>query len=111
MAGKSASGKTTKERILDAAFSFCNEPRFRSFSMADLAAKVGISKAAIYRHYKDKDAVIAAMYERFVETLAECLRALEAQDDEPGISEQTFVGLVQFFAEHSCYINYMLVNL
>ncbi|MDE7228763.1 MAG: TetR/AcrR family transcriptional regulator [Treponemataceae bacterium] len=111
MAGKSASGKTTKERILDAAFSFCNEPRFRSFSMADLAARVGISKAAIYRHYKDKDAVIAAMYERFVETLAECLRSLEAQDDEPGISEQTFVGLVQFFAEHSCYINYMLVNL
>lgn len=111
MAGKSASGKTTKELILDAAFSFCNEPRFRSFSMADLAAKVGISKAAIYRHYKDKDAVIAAMYERFVEMLAGCLRSLETQDDEPGISERAFVGLVQFFVEHSYYINYMLGNL
>lgn len=99
---------------MDAAFSFCNEPRFRSFSMADLAAKVGISKAAIYRHYEDKDAVIAAMYERFVEMLAACLRSLDTQGVQDGardISEQSFVALVQFFAEHSYYINYMLGKL
>ena len=107
---KVASSRTTKELILDAAFSFCNEPRFRSFSMADLAAKVGISKPAIYRHYRDKDAVIAAMYERFVESLADCLRAVDGQAEE-NASERVLVGLVQFFAERPQYVNYLLTNL
>lgn len=114
MAGKNHSEKTTKELILDAAFSFCNEPRFKSFSMNDLAAKVGISKPAIYRHYKDKDAVIAAMYERFFASLADCLRTVEAQTKADGakiVSEKAFADLVSFFTEHPYYINYMLANM
>ena len=33
--------------------------------MSQLAAKVGISKTAIYRHFKNKDAVVENMKEQF----------------------------------------------
>lgn len=97
---------------MDAAFSFYNEPHFKSFSMNDLAVKVGISKPAIYRHYKDKDAVIAAMYEQFVDMLATCLlKVQEEADQNKTVSVPTFASLIQFFAEHPYYINYMMGNM
>ena len=71
------SKKTTKDLILDAAFSFTREPRFTTFSMSELAERVGISKAAIYRHYESKEAVFDAMNERFFNTFAELLLRLQ----------------------------------
>ena len=50
--------KPTKELILDAAFSFLEQPRYTSFSMNELAEKVGITKPAIYRHFKNKEVLL-----------------------------------------------------
>lgn len=108
MAGRNHSEKTTKELILDAAFSFCKEPRFSVFSMSELAAKVGISKPAIYRHFKDKDAVLAAMRERFIEALANCLRDVQDVCNMKRIPVDAVANVVQFFTENSYYVNYMM---
>ena len=53
--------KSTKQLILEAAFSFYRRPWDQEFSMSQLAAKVGISKTAIYRHFKNREAVLEAM--------------------------------------------------
>ncbi len=111
MAGKNHSEKTTKELILDAAFSFCNEPRFSVFSMSELAAKVGISKPAIYRHFKDKDAVLAAMYEKFVDALASCLQEVHEVIALDTIPVDAVANVVQFFTENPHYVNYMMSSL
>lgn len=66
----SFTGKTTKELILEAAFSFYEKPLYKDFSMSQLAAKVGITKPAIYRHFKNKDAVAAEMKNHFFDLLA-----------------------------------------
>ena len=114
MAGRNHSEKTTKELILDAAFSFCNEPRLTVFSMSELAAKVGISKPAIYRHFADKDAVLAAMYERFISTLANYLLKVQVavKDKESAhtapLPVEAIAEIIQFFADHPFYVNYML---
>jgi AcrR family transcriptional regulator len=107
------SEKTTKELILDAAFSFCNEPRLHSFSMSELASKVGISKPAIYRHFKDKGAVLSAMYERFISTLAGyLLKMQEIASARDRITREFLLGpiaeIIQFFSDNSSYINYMM---
>jgi len=111
MAGRNNSEKTTKELILDAAFSFCKEPRFSVFSMSELAAKVGISKPAIYRHFKDKDAVLAAMRERFIEALANCLRDVQDVCNMKRIPVDAVANVVQFFTENPHYVNYMMGSL
>lgn len=110
MATATESKRSTKELILDAAFSFCNEPRYKLFSLNELAAKVGITKPAIYRHFKDKDAVYAAMRERFATLLAECLRKVQAADGGV-LSIESVVEIICFFSEHPGYINYLLENL
>ena len=96
---------------MDAAFSFCNEPRFSVFSMSELAAKVGISKPAIYRHFKDKDAVLAAMYEKFVDALASCLQEVHEVIALDRIPVDAVANVVQFFTENPHYVNYMMGSL
>ncbi|MBQ6780298.1 MAG: TetR/AcrR family transcriptional regulator [Treponema sp.] len=105
------SEKTARELILDAAFSFYNEPRLSVFSMNELAAKIGISKPAIYRHFKDKDAVLAAMHEQFVSSLSECLLRVQQEEDGGAVPIASVADVVQFFVEHPYYVNYMIGNL
>ncbi|MCR5724111.1 MAG: TetR/AcrR family transcriptional regulator [Treponema sp.] len=103
--------KSTKDLILDAAFSFCNEPRYNSFSLSELAAKVGITKTAIYRHFKDKDDVHIAMYERFCDELASCLRAVRNECKNNTLPVESVTNLITFFCEHIYYVNYMFGSL
>lgn len=110
MAAIENSKKTTKDLILDAAFSFTKEPRFTAFSMSELAERVGISKAAIYRHYESKEAVFDAMNERFFNTFAELLLRLQKScytnpDIMPLIP---FEDIIAFFADNVDYINFFI---
>ncbi|MBQ9205248.1 MAG: TetR/AcrR family transcriptional regulator [Treponema sp.] len=95
--------KSTKELILDAAFSFYEEPVFKDFSMRELAAKVGVSKPAIYRHFDGKEAVIAAMENRVFDTMADYLAKMGG---DVQASKLPLASLIDFFIENPCYINY-----
>ena len=99
------STKSTKELILDAAFSFYEEPVFKDFSMRELAAKVGVSKPAIYRHFDGKEAVIAAMENRVFDTMASYLQNISKDVQS---SKLPLASLIDYFIEHPCYINYFL---
>ena len=72
--------KTTsrKEQILQAAFelSRCNY----SWSLSGLAAHIGVSKTALYRHFKNKDELLAAMDAIIVERL---VSSIEEAEPEP----------------------------
>ena len=106
---RSENPKPTKELILDAAFSFLVEPRFSTFSMNELAAKVGISKPAIYRHFKNKEAVLAAMEMRVIDGMEEYLCRLNpdsAQDVQVPLA-----GLIDYFIKNPAYINYIIAQM
>src|SRR5574344_344620 len=66
---ESADEKSTRELILDAAFSFYKEPRYTDFSLSEVAAKVGISKTAIFRHVANKEKLLDAMRERLIDMI------------------------------------------
>ncbi len=68
----------TRERILEAAFSFYRDYVFENVSLSKIASRVGISKAAIFKHFKTKDALIAAMDERAFSHLASVLQETQA---------------------------------
>lgn len=101
--------KSTKEIILDTAFSFLEQPRFSSFSMNELAAKVGISKPAIYRHFKNKDDLLDAMENKLVGNMADLLKDIASKDFET--TKKSLAGLIRYFIENPSHINYFIAQM
>lgn len=76
--------------------------------MSQLATKVGISKTAIYRHFKNKDAVVESMKEQFVDILYAQFSTIQNKNlDSKNLNEQ-IIKIISFFTENSQYINYFI---
>ena len=54
----------TKEKILQTALRLFAEHGFEGVSMRDIASEIGITKAALYRHYESKRAIFDAIVKR-----------------------------------------------
>ena len=65
----------TKERILLAALDLFAREGFEAVSVSDIAARLGVTKGALYRHYKSKrdifDSILARMEQRDAELARE----------------------------------------
>jgi AcrR family transcriptional regulator len=69
-----------RDRILDAAEALYLRKSFGETSMNDIVSESGLSKGAIYNHFKSKEELIVAIYERFMErTLKQLKTMLEAE--------------------------------
>jgi AcrR family transcriptional regulator len=62
-----------RERILASATSLFEENGFHGAGIDDIAAAAGVTGPAIYRHFKNKDAVLVALFDRLSERLAAIL--------------------------------------
>ena len=68
------------ERILAEGRELLRQEGLNGFSMRGLANRVGVSATALYRHYRDKDALLSAMLEEGFSTFASYLmRALDGK--------------------------------
>jgi AcrR family transcriptional regulator len=73
-----------REALIDAALDLISEKGPGGFTFADAARGAGVSPAAPYRHFRDRDALMADVSKRGFELLAEDLtRASEAGDTNP----------------------------
>ena len=55
---------TTKEKILDAALVSFAENGYKGTNLRDLAAGMGLSKSALYRHYESKEDIWNALLDK-----------------------------------------------
>ncbi len=55
---------TTKEKILDAALVSFAENGYKGTNLRDLAAGMGLSKSALYKHYAGKEDIWNALFDR-----------------------------------------------
>lgn len=60
-----------KARIMEAVADLIVHHGYRGVSMADIGERVGISAAAIYRHFHNKDALLVAVFDRSIDQLLE----------------------------------------
>ncbi|MDR2494557.1 MAG: TetR/AcrR family transcriptional regulator [Spirochaetaceae bacterium] len=60
----------TKQEIITAAFSVWGRDLYQSTSLEKLARALGVSKPALYRHFKNKQALLDAMYASFFDRYA-----------------------------------------
>jgi AcrR family transcriptional regulator len=70
----------TRERILQASRELLREKGSSGFSMRGLAERVGVTPTALYRHFEDKDALLATLLDEGFSTFASyLLRALSGK--------------------------------
>lgn len=106
---------TTKEKIINAGFRQLLKMPFDSISLNEIAKNVGISKPAIYKHFKSKNEVLAEMRAYFFEELGSCFHSNNVTFSN--ISEKNFfsqkesVSFINFFCEHLGYLNYFIREL
>lgn len=98
---RAAAGPTTEERILDAALDAFAARGVASTTMSQLARESGISREWLYKHFRNRDAVVIAVVHRellrFVDGLAH--RAWQADHVDEAVTE-AFVYSVEFLRDH-----------
>ena len=56
--------KNTKERILEEALKLFAQSGYMRTSMNDIAVKLGVTKAELYKHYKSKQEILDSIVEK-----------------------------------------------
>lgn len=56
--------KNTKERILEEALKLFSQSGYIGTSMSDIAKELGVTKAALYKHYKSKQEILDSIVEK-----------------------------------------------
>jgi TetR/AcrR family transcriptional repressor of nem operon len=78
VAGRGRGDAGTATRILDVAERLAQVRGFNGFSYADIAAEVGITKAALHYHFASKADLGKALISRYAARFAEALAAIDA---------------------------------
>ena len=64
-----ADGATTRARLVAAAHAACLDVGFDAVTLADIAARAGVTAAAVYNHFADKDELLFEAGRRALEDL------------------------------------------
>ena len=96
---------STRDKIIDAAFSFYRKPVFTHISLSQIAQKVGISKAAIFKHFPRKESIRQAMNARMFDGIAEVVRRM-LECYQNGKRIEAMSEAVDFLVNHREYVMY-----
>lgn len=75
-----SAGTASRERILEAATRLFVSRGYRGQSMREIAEAVGISKPAIYHHFKDKEELFVAILSAYLDQLDVLIQASMASE-------------------------------
>ena len=65
--GSAAQGESTRERILQTALRLFAQDGYEAVSVSAIAGELGMTKGALYRHYKNKRDILESIVARMVE--------------------------------------------
>ena len=89
---KSPASSLRKRKILEGAVRLFRERGYHGTSIRDIGAEAGVTSAALYRHFVNKDAVLETALWEFARLVAEASRnAVEQERQSPGESLRALV--------------------
>jgi AcrR family transcriptional regulator len=98
-----------RNALIIAAAELIEERGSLDFAMIDAARRAGVSSAAPYRHFKDKDALLDAVTQVAFMALTETIRAVEARD--PAGTEENIIAqgkaYIAFVTDHPEFYDLM----
>ena len=74
--------KNTKEKILEEALKLFAQSGYMGTSMNDIASKLGVTKAALYKHYKGKQEILDSIIDKMNELDMERIKQYEMPEGE-----------------------------
>lgn len=80
----SAERKETRERLLDVALELFTEKGYAETSLREIAAELGVSKAALYYHFESKADILMALHMRMHEVSKRALAEIEVHERDLG---------------------------
>lgn len=83
MADAKLDTQTRRVQLAEAAMALIASNGLRRLSLAAVARRVGLVPSGIYRHFKNKDALIDAVLDRVEERLVANVEAARAESDDP----------------------------
>lgn len=95
---------TTKIRILDEALIMFAENGYKGTNLRDLAARLGLSKSALYKHYASKEEIWKALLDRMETYYAERFGSKNHLPDIPKSCEELLtatMGMIDFTVNDS----------
>jgi AcrR family transcriptional regulator len=90
----------TREDILEAAFQAWGRDAYRKMSLSDVAARLGVTKPAIYRHFHSKEELQNAMMADFFDRFIVRLRTLIAEAEKPALETESTLNVVEGLADY-----------
>ena len=80
---KKESTEVRKEQIVKAALELIGEDGIQGLTTSGIAKAVGISEANIYRHFKNKDAILTATVEDLEDNISNILKKVTTREISP----------------------------
>ncbi|WP_329108074.1 TetR/AcrR family transcriptional regulator [Micromonospora sp. NBC_01699] len=102
--------ESTRVRLLDTALELFCHRGFAGTSLQMIADQLGITKAAVYHHFKTRDEILAAVIRPAVEDVAAVLAAASAQRTPTARAERMLVGWVDLALRHRSLIALLQVD-
>jgi TetR/AcrR family transcriptional regulator, transcriptional repressor for nem operon len=85
--------RSTSERCLDSAERLVQTRGFNSFSYADIAAELGVTKASLHYHFPGKAELGYALIERYSERFSAALQRIDAESADVREKLDAYAGL------------------
>lgn len=101
-----ADGEQTRRQIIGAALDHFCVRGFEATALREVGEQLGITKAAVYYHFRTKDALLAAVVEPF---LADAEALLD--DPDPRAAEELLAAYLDVLLEHRRVVGFLASDL
>jgi AcrR family transcriptional regulator len=90
----------TREDIIQAAFKVWGRELYQTTSLTQIARELGVSKPALYRHFKDKQALLDTMYTSFFDGYARFVKPGYEKALKAGTMRDSYLIMIRTVAEY-----------
>lgn len=109
MEGKPYHHGNLRTTLIETGIEIVNEEGVSGCSLRKVAAKCGVSHAAPYSHFKDKDALLEAMKDYVTDKFVDALNhTIQEYPKDPGLITRLGKAYVIFFCENPNYFQFLV---
>jgi AcrR family transcriptional regulator len=101
----------TRARILDTALELFSEQGFDGTTLKQIADRLGVTKAALYYHFRSKEDLLLALVTPAIDGLEELLHAHEGLPDTPAQRRRFMEDYLDYLLRHRRLMAYMISDL
>lgn len=104
----------TRDDIVKAAFKVWGRDLYRTTSLSEIARELGVSKPALYRHFKDKNALLEVMFTVFFDDCAAFIKNGHEKAVNTGDKRESYLiwlrTITEYYARNRDFFIFSLVR-